>query len=101
MIGLTQMVFNSIAKCDQDIRRELFNSIILTGGSSLFPQLTERLKKDLDEKVPQVKFQSSKQAIFVANSSIEKRITKLKSLLLHLHQKENSVVGLGEVFFHH
>ena len=41
------MGHNSIQICDIDIRRELYNNIILSGGTSLFPQLDERMQKDI------------------------------------------------------
>ncbi|CAA2937947.1 actin-related 4-like [Olea europaea subsp. europaea] len=47
--GLPQMVIESINKCDVDIRRELFSSILLAGGTASMQQLKERLEKDLLE----------------------------------------------------
>ncbi|XP_058083983.1 actin-related protein 4 isoform X1 [Magnolia sinica] len=47
--GLPQMVIESINKCDVDIRRELFSSILLAGGTASMQQLKERLEKDLIE----------------------------------------------------
>ena len=29
------MIYTSVTKCDIDIRRELFNNVIVTGGNSL------------------------------------------------------------------
>ncbi|XP_012368448.1 actin-related protein T1-like [Octodon degus] len=46
--GLSKMVFNSILKCDTDIQKSLFGNIVLSGGSTLFRGLTERLAKDLE-----------------------------------------------------
>ncbi|KZV16607.1 actin-related protein 4 [Dorcoceras hygrometricum] len=51
--GLPQMVIESINKCDVDIRRELFSSILLAGGTASMQQLKERLEKDLLEETPQ------------------------------------------------
>ncbi|THG18587.1 hypothetical protein TEA_019141 [Camellia sinensis var. sinensis] len=51
--GLPQMVIESINKCDVDIRRELFSSILLSGGTASMQQLKERLEKDLLEESPQ------------------------------------------------
>ncbi|KAL5748922.1 hypothetical protein ACOSQ2_026219 [Xanthoceras sorbifolium] len=51
--GLPQMVLESINKCDVDIRRELFSSILLAGGTASMQQLKERLEKDLLEESPQ------------------------------------------------
>ena len=38
-IGLVQMFNESVGKCDPDLRRDLFSSIVLTGGGSLFDGL--------------------------------------------------------------
>ncbi|KAE9611197.1 putative Actin family [Lupinus albus] len=50
--GLPQMVIDSINKCDVDIRRELFSSILLAGGTASMHQLKERLEKELLEESP-------------------------------------------------
>ncbi|MBA0603549.1 hypothetical protein Gorai_003689, partial [Gossypium raimondii] len=51
--GLPQMVIESINRCDVDIRKELFGSILLAGGTASMQQLKERLEKDLLEESPQ------------------------------------------------
>mgnify|MGYP001611320667 CR=1 FL=1 len=35
--GLHEQLFGSIMKCDVDIRRELYNNIVLSGGSTMYP----------------------------------------------------------------
>ena len=50
--GLHQIVYNSIMKCDADIRNELFGHIVLGGGSSKFPGIAERLEKELVALAP-------------------------------------------------
>jgi len=39
------MVINSIKKCDIDVRKTLYNSIIVAGGTSMLTGLNERLHK--------------------------------------------------------
>ncbi|KAK6921138.1 Actin family, partial [Dillenia turbinata] len=56
--GLPQMVVESINKCDVDIRRELFSSILLSGGTASMQQLKERLEKDLLECMDRWKYTS-------------------------------------------
>merc|ERR1712166_1113302 len=46
-IGLVQMFNESVGKCDPDLRRDLFSSIILTGGGSLFDGLEVRVHNGL------------------------------------------------------
>jgi len=69
-IGVPQMIYNSIAKCDPDVRRELFNSIIVTGGNTLLPGFADRLHKELLEKSPP---QMYKVKILAPNSTPERK----------------------------
>ncbi|XP_004596154.1 actin-related protein T2 [Ochotona princeps] len=46
--GLSKMVSSSIAKCDVDIQKTLFGEIVLSGGSTLFPGLDDRLLRELE-----------------------------------------------------
>ncbi|XP_074048470.1 actin-related protein T2-like [Macrotis lagotis] len=50
--GLSKMVSNSILKCDTDIQKVLFGDILLSGGSSLFPGLDDRLMKETEQQAP-------------------------------------------------
>ena len=36
MDGIHQSVYQTVMKCDMDIRRELFGNIILSGGTTMF-----------------------------------------------------------------
>jgi len=51
--GIHQMVFDAISASDIDIRKDLYNNIILMGGNSLLPGFVDRLHKELSEVVPQ------------------------------------------------
>jgi actin-like protein 6A len=46
---LPELVTETIRGCDTDMRRELWGSIIVSGGCSLLPGLTERLHSRLNE----------------------------------------------------
>merc|ERR1712228_369625 len=41
------LAYNAIMKCDADIRKDLFGSIVLSGGSSMFPGIETRLHKEM------------------------------------------------------
>ena len=41
--GLHESLFNSIMKCDVDIRQDMYASIVLSGGSTLFPGIADRM----------------------------------------------------------
>ena len=39
-------------KCDVDIRKELYENIVLTGGSTMFEGKAQRIKKELKQLAP-------------------------------------------------
>lgn len=41
-VGIHDTTFNSIMKCDVDIRKDLYNNIVLSGGTTMFPGEWER-----------------------------------------------------------
>ncbi len=50
---LDEAVYNCIQACDIDLRKELYQNIVLSGGTTMFPGLKERLHKELKELVPE------------------------------------------------
>ena len=50
--GIHEMVFNSVKSCDIDIRKALYQSIIIAGGSSLLSGFNERLLKSIQKLLP-------------------------------------------------
>lgn len=50
--GIHETLNNSIKKCDADIRDQLYANIVLAGGSTLFPGLAERLRKEMSALAP-------------------------------------------------
>uniref|UniRef100_A0A8C8RF07 Uncharacterized protein n=1 Tax=Pelusios castaneus TaxID=367368 RepID=A0A8C8RF07_9SAUR len=50
--GLHTMISNSITKCDEDICQHLYGNVVLSGGSSLFQGLDERLFKEIEQQAP-------------------------------------------------
>ncbi|KAJ7306454.1 hypothetical protein JRQ81_009807 [Phrynocephalus forsythii] len=51
--GLHKMIAQSIKKCDPSIHNVLYSNVLLSGGSSLFPGLDERIFKGMETQVPQ------------------------------------------------
>lgn len=41
--GVHKYCFDSVMKCDNDVRRDLFQNVILSGGSTLFEGMAERM----------------------------------------------------------
>ncbi|KNC50847.1 actin superfamily protein [Thecamonas trahens ATCC 50062] len=52
-LGVHEMVYKSVSLADVDLRRDLFGSVIVTGGNTLFPDFTPRLRKHLAPLLPQ------------------------------------------------
>jgi len=50
--GIHKLAFNSIMKCDVDIRRDLYRNTVLSGGSTMFPHIDERLNKEMTALAP-------------------------------------------------
>ena len=50
---MSDLCHKSVMDCDVDIRRDLYQNVILSGGSTLFRGLPERLQKELDAVCPQ------------------------------------------------
>ncbi|KAJ7598844.1 actin family [Mycena floridula] len=50
--GIHDTVFTSIQKCDLDIRRDLYNNIVLSGGTTMFPGMAERMQKEITSLAP-------------------------------------------------
>lgn len=50
--GVHEMIFQSIQKCDIDIKKEMYGNIVLSGGNTLLPGFAERITTELDNKAP-------------------------------------------------
>ena len=52
VLGLHEQVYNSIMKSEMDIRSELYSNIILSGGTTMFSGLPERLTREIQKLAP-------------------------------------------------
>ena len=51
--GIHRLTFDSVMKCDVDIRKDLYNNLVLSGGSTMFEGIAERLTKEMNILVPE------------------------------------------------
>jgi len=51
--GIHQTTFDSIMKCDVDIRKDLYGNIVLSGGTTMFDGVAERMEKEIKALAPQ------------------------------------------------
>ncbi|KAF3641224.1 Actin-7 [Capsicum annuum] len=57
MIGMEaasihETTYNSIMKCDVDIRKDLYGDIVLSGGSTMFPGIADRMSSEITALAP-------------------------------------------------
>ena len=50
--SIQDLCYNSIQECDVDVRRELYQNIILSGGTTLYEGIGERLLKEIESRAP-------------------------------------------------
>ena len=50
--GIHEMTFNSIMKCEHYIRKEMYANIVLTGGTSMFPGIADRMQREIANLAP-------------------------------------------------
>jgi len=50
--GVHETTYNSIMKCDVDIRKDLYANIVLSGGTTMFAKIGERMAKELTALAP-------------------------------------------------
>lgn len=50
--GIHETAFNSIMRCDVDIRKDLYGNIVMSGGSTLFPGIADRMTKEVTALAP-------------------------------------------------
>lgn len=50
--GIDQTTYNSIQKCDVDVRKELYGNIVMSGGTTMFPGIAERMQKEITALAP-------------------------------------------------
>jgi len=50
--GIHKLTYDSIQKCDVDIRRDLYTNTVLSGGSTMFAGVDKRLNKELTALAP-------------------------------------------------
>jgi len=50
--GIHETMFNTIMKCDVDIRKDLYANIVMSGGSTMYEGLAARLEKEMISLAP-------------------------------------------------
>jgi actin beta/gamma 1 len=50
--GVHETIYNSIMKCDVDIRKDLYSNTVLSGGTTMYPGFADRMQKELTALAP-------------------------------------------------
>jgi actin-related protein len=50
--GIHKLAYQSIQKCDVDIRKDLYANTVMSGGSTMFPGIAERVHKEMTHLAP-------------------------------------------------
>merc|ERR1712142_412745 len=52
VVGIHEGCFNGIMKCDIDIRKDLYANTVLSGGSTMYPGIADRMQKEINIIAP-------------------------------------------------
>lgn len=55
-LGIVDLIYSSMMECDVDTRASLAHNVVLTGGSSLIPGISDRIMSELNRRLPALKF---------------------------------------------
>merc|ERR1712176_1129384 len=50
--GIHKLTYDSIMKCDIDIRKDLYTNVVLSGGTTMFSNIDKRLQKEISSLAP-------------------------------------------------
>ncbi|KAK3090233.1 hypothetical protein FSP39_010241 [Pinctada imbricata] len=50
--GIHETTYNSIMKSDVDLRKDLYANIVLSGGSTMYPGIADRMQKEISSLAP-------------------------------------------------
>jgi len=50
--GIHEYVYKSIMRCDIDIRKDLYANIVMSGGTTMFPGIADRMQKEITTMAP-------------------------------------------------
>merc|ERR1712142_103365 len=52
IVGIHETAYNSIMKCDIDIRKDLYANNVLSGGTTMYPGIADRMQKEITALAP-------------------------------------------------
>merc|ERR1719193_2537143 len=52
VVGVHETTFNGIMKCDIDLRKDLYANTVLSGGTTMYPGIADRMQKEITALAP-------------------------------------------------
>lgn len=103
--GIHEAVYQSILKCNPAIKKDLYSSILLSGGNTMFPGINQRLSKEISALAPSTMAiktkapQERKHSVWIGGSILTS-IDSFKHLLVNAKDyKENGATVLFKKIF--
>jgi actin len=87
--GINQILSDSIMKCDPDVRKDLYANIVLSGRTSMFQGLPERIEKEITRlapatmKIKVVAERERKYPAWIGGSILASQATFLQTVITH------------------
>merc|ERR1712202_107562 len=53
MMGLHELTRKTVNDCDLDVRKDLLGNVVMSGGTTMFPNMPERLQGEIQGLVPE------------------------------------------------
>ena len=91
--GIDKNIFYSINKCDENIQKDLFANIVLSGGTSVIKGLPQRIAKELEDLVSKkdvnvVTHRVARYAAWIGGSIFSSQATFQQLVIGHDQYKE-------------
>mmetsp|Transcript_4509 Transcript_4509/g.10546 ORF Transcript_4509/g.10546 Transcript_4509/m.10546 type:complete len:376 (+) Transcript_4509:52-1179(+) len=85
--GIDQATFDTIMGCDVDVRKELYHNVIMSGGSTMFPGIRERMEAELKALAPKtmnvkVIAQPERRYVVWMGASIVAQLSRFQQMLI-------------------
>jgi len=53
LLGMHELAKQTVSDCDMDVRKDLYTSVVMSGGTTMYENMPERLQAELKQLVPE------------------------------------------------
>ncbi|XP_072032997.1 actin, cytoplasmic-like [Amphiura filiformis] len=105
--SIHENTYESIMKCDADIREDMASNIVLSGGSTMFPGFADRLSRELDKTTAaasstlKIKIQTSKtvHSVWTGGSALASLISSQQTWISKQEYEEYGTIIVHQKCF--